>query len=131
TRESLRPLVGADGVLRAVVHGDSGVFASRVEDVEVDAEVRVAFLVEEATLDGVGLDAAEGLHASVFRVRAASHLLDDEEGAEVVEVRLAPSGRACRADCAVNVETSAEDGRVADATGNLPGKPARRRHAAD
>src|SRR5205085_11085500 len=99
--------------------------------VEVYAEVRVAVFVEEAALDGVGLDASQGLHASVLRVRAAPHLLDDEEGAEVVEVRLASSGRACRADSAVNVEARAEYGRVADATGNLPRETARRRHAAD
>src|ERR1051326_3189163 len=105
--ERPRACVGADGVARALVHRHARVLAARVEDVEVDAEVRIALLVEQALLDRVGLDAPERLHPGVLRVRAAAHLLDDEERAEAVKVRLAPSGRTRRADRAVNVETRA------------------------
>src|SRR5919197_1067019 len=130
-RERLRAGVGADGVLRALVQGDACVLAARVEDVEVDAEVRQAAAVEQALLYGVGLDAAQGGHAGVLRVRAAAHLLDDEERAEVVEVRLAAARRAGGPDRAVNVESHAQDGRVAHAPRDLPRQAARRRHAAD
>src|SRR5215207_526109 len=129
--EGLRAGFGADGVPGALVHGDAGVLAARVEDVEVDAEGGVAVLVEQALLHGVGLDAPERLHAGVLRAFAAAHLLDDEEGAEVVEVRLAPTRRAGRADRAVHVQPRAEDGRVADAPRYLPRQPRGRRHAAD
>src|SRR4051812_35884519 len=49
--------VGADGVLRALVHGDARVVAARVEYVELYAEARIAVLVQQTLLDRVGLDA--------------------------------------------------------------------------
>src|ERR1043166_9954556 len=94
--EHPRPTVVAGGVLRAGVHGDAGVLAARVEDVEVDVEVRQAATVEQATLDGVGLDALQRRHAGILRVRAAAHLLDDEVGAEVVRSEERRVGKECR-----------------------------------
>src|ERR1700749_2195390 len=112
--EGLGVAAGAGGLLRALVHRDSGVLAARVNDVEVYTEGGIAVSVEKTFLDGVGLDAPEGFHARVLRRAAAAHLFDDEERAEVVEIRLASSGRPGNADRAVYVEPRAEDGRVAD-----------------
>src|SRR3712207_1360239 len=129
--EGLGAALGADGVLRALVHRDSCVLAARVEYVELYAAGGVAVFVQEPLLDGVGLDATECFHTRILGCAAAAHLLDDEERAEVEEVRLATPCRARRADRAVDVEPRAEDGRVADAPRYLPREPARRRHAAD
>ena len=64
-------------------------------------------------------------------MRAAPHLLDDEERRQVVEVRFAASRRSGGADVAVDVESRAQNRRVAGAPRNLPREAARRRHAAD
>src|ERR671928_914806 len=103
--ESLGAALRADGVLRALVHRDARVLAARVEYVELYAEARIAVLVQETALDRVGLDAPERLHPRVLRAAAATHLFDDEERAEVEEIRPAASCRTGRADRAVDVET--------------------------
>src|SRR5512134_1105942 len=113
------------------VHGHAGVLALRVQGVEVDVEVGMAGGVPEALLDGVRLDAPEGLHAGVLGMHALAHALDDEERGEVVEVRFPAARRAGRADLPVHPEARAEDRRVADAARDLEKEARRRRDPAD
>ena len=88
-------------------------------------------MVEQAFLDGVGLDTPARLEARVFRMFPLPHHLDDYERREAVEIRFAAARRAGRAHFAIDVQTRPEDGRVADAPGDLPREPAGGRHAAD
>src|SRR5262249_9557718 len=90
--EYLRAVLRADRVLRRV-HRHAGKLPLRVQDVEVQAEIRMALLVEQPLLPGVGGDPAERSHPGVLRVRAAPHLVDDQIRAQAVQVRLAPAGR--------------------------------------
>src|SRR5205807_6370987 len=59
------------------------------------------------------------------------HLFNDHERAEVVKIRFAASGRPGRAHCAIDVETGAEDRRITESSGNLPGQATGRSDATD
>src|SRR6476646_7426432 len=55
-RQRLRTFLRANGIACPGIHGDAGVVTLRVQGVEVNAEVRIAFAVEQAFLHCVGLD---------------------------------------------------------------------------
>src|SRR5262249_14217450 len=117
--------------MRTAVHDRAGVLTLRVQRIENDIEIRQPATVEQALLDGVGLDALERVERGVLRMHAPAHSLPGANRAEVVEVGLAAAGGARRADVAVDVEPGAEDGRVADAARDLPRQAAGGGHAAD
>src|SRR5205823_4015171 len=131
-----RAVLGADGELellavREGIERGGGEFALLVERVESDLEVWQALAVEEPLFDRLRLDAPERLDDGVLRVLALSHHLHDVERRQVVEVRFAAAGRTRGTHVVVDVETGAENRRIAHAPGDLEGKPARRRDARD
>ena len=52
----------------------------------------IALAVQQSLLDRVCLDSLQRLHAGIFRVRAAPHLLDNQERTQVVKIRFATPG---------------------------------------
>ena len=59
---------------------------------------------------------------------AASHFFHNKKGAQVIKIGFSSTRGPCGPDVTVYVKTGAENGRVADASGNLPGQSARRRY---
>ena len=94
--------------------------------VEHEVELGLALRVEEPRF-GLSDDALQRLEARVGRLHAASHVLDRQEPAADLDVRLAQSGRPRSADVVVAVLAGADDRRIADAPGNFPGEAGRRR----
>src|ERR1051326_4693155 len=62
---------------------------------------------------------------------AATHFFDNQERAEIEKIRFAASSRTGGADGAIDIQASAQNRRVANATGNFPGQAAGRRHPAN
>src|SRR5689334_12961078 len=76
----------------------------------------------------IGDDALHGFHASFCWRCAAPHHLDDGVRAVDLDALFAATGRACRADFVIDKQSTADDRRIADAPGYLPGQTAGRRH---
>ena len=55
------------------------------------------------------LNPPQRFHAGILRRLAHPHLLDDQERAQVVEIRLAPPGRARGTNIVVHVKAGAEN----------------------
>src|SRR6185312_2604580 len=114
---------------RALVAAGAGVLALLVHRVVGELEGRLA-VHHEATLRH-GDHALHDLHERLLGRHALPHELDGEKGAADLDVRFAASGRPGGTYFVVAVLAGTDDRRVADAAGNLPREPARRRHRAD
>src|SRR5258705_3725612 len=74
----------------------------------------------------LGEDAIQGLEARVRGLHAAPHMLDRQEPPAHLDVCLAEPGRSRSPDVVIAILPRADDGRTADAAGNLPRQAARR-----
>lgn len=91
----------------------------------VTVEIWLPTAVQESSLDRRRLDSPERLHTGVLRLYAASHVLDDQERTQAIEVRLTPSGGARRSHLSIDIETGSQHWRVAHTPRDLPRQPAR------
>src|SRR5262249_51661898 len=60
------------------IHRNARILALGIEYVEIEAEVRVAFFVEEAFFNSICFDSLERLDAGILGMGSASHAFDDE-----------------------------------------------------
>ncbi len=94
---------------------DAGVGAVFAEDVVDHVEVADFFHVAVVAAD----DAAEGFHAGFFGAEAAAHAIDDGVGTGYLDVFFAGTGGSGGADVGIGVTAGADDGRIAEASGNF------------
>src|SRR5215213_268015 len=90
--ERLRSILVTERERSALVHCHSRILTFRIQDVKADPEAWQPTAIQQSLLDGVVLDPVQHFHACIFRVRAASHLLDDHERAEIEKIRFTTSG---------------------------------------
>src|SRR5437016_2618906 len=64
-------------------------------------------------------------------MRAPAHFLDDEERAEIEEIRFPAPGRSCGSNRAVHIQSGAQNRGIPNTPRNLEREPARSRDAAD
>lgn len=96
--------------------GEAAVFG---EAIEANVEIGAALGVLESFEVVGGDDASAGFEGGVLGVFALAERFDDGVGGEVEEVGFAAAGRAGGAELVVEPETGAEDGGVADASGDF------------
>jgi hypothetical protein len=104
----------------ALADAGAGDLAVLGESVEIDAEGRLPLGGAETRVSRGCLDdpLAGGDHC-VLDVLAAPDSFDDEVGRAIEQVDFAEPGRTARADRVVEIETRAQDRRIADPTGDL------------
>src|SRR5215470_10515341 len=115
--------------VRAGPYRRAGALAPLVDGVEVHVEVRFSVLVAHVLRERD--DTLERLEGGFLGRLALPHELDDGVRAAGPEVPLAPAGRAARADLAVDEESGADDGRIAEAPRDLEKEPRGGRAARD
>jgi hypothetical protein len=102
-----------------------------VHRVEIDVETGLQSLLLVLVLARERGDPLERLQGRLLRRQALAHELDDGVGPAGAEVPFAPARRAARPDLPVHVESRADHGGVAEASGQLEEEARGRRRPDD
>src|SRR5262249_1593054 len=106
-------------------HGNTGVGAVFAQDVVMHADVPDPVHVAVVVVD----DAFQCLHTRFLRGHAVAHVLHDGVRSGDLDFLFAATGRAGSAYVRVAITARADDGRIATASGQLPGQAAGGGHA--
>src|SRR5262249_37043722 len=106
-------------------HGNPGVGAIFAQDVVMHADVPDPIHVAVV----VANDALQSVHTGFLGGHAVTHVLHDGVRAGNLDVLFAAAGSSGGAHVLVAIATGADDGRIATASGQLPGQAAGCGHA--
>src|SRR5579859_6928751 len=117
-------VVRLETALTAIVHGEFAAFPERCAGILPIAAKSVKAEIElqqfGAIVAEVARHALERVETRFFWRHAVAHVFDDGVGAGHADVFFSTAGGSGGADVLVQVETRADNGRIADAARNLP-----------